>query len=286
MKHKSDFEYLINWFQNTHPLTIFAYSITVIAITATLIQRDSFIYIPSGLFYQYTIYFMPIIIIGIIILLQKQSYPNYNSDGDKTWLYRKPIKFRKIVRFIQNLLRVPIITIIIYYSLGVFASFIPQDYSFYAYTTKVSWKDKSHTRRAGTQYLIGTYMTDDLMPEKHKIIYTIVSGLNRNYFLTQLKTYQDMYVNKKITILSKISSFWGEYMYDIDYVKSNKHYQNSTNRHKRYNTYIDLTDKNITKTMLKHQKEFDSMIHQTIKKETILKKTEKVYPKLLNYKAN
>ena len=286
MKKKSNLQHLIDWFQSAQPSTIVIYVLGIIAFFLTLVCRDTFIYIPSGVFYQYTIYFIPIIILFIIIILQKQPYLNYNSEGNRTWLYKQPFELRKALRLLKNIIQVPLITILIYYSIGVFASYFPQKYIYYAYSTKVTWKEKWDSIKRGTQYQIGTEMTDNLMPDNHKIIYTIVSGLNRNYFLTRSKTYRDMNINKKITILSKTSLFWGEYMYDIDYITSNKHYTNSTNNSKLKTTHTYRDDIHIIKTMKKHQKDFDKMIHQKIKKETTSIKKESSYPKLLKHEFN
>ncbi len=284
MKRKSDLQNFIDWIQSAQPSTIIIYVIGIIAFFLTLVRKDAFIYLPSGSFYQYTIYFIPIIILLIIIILQRQPFLNYNSDGNKTWAYKQPLKFRKILRLLKNIIQVPFIVILIYYSIGIFASYFPQNYTYYAYSTKVSWKDKWHSRRRGTQYQIGTYMTDNLMPDNHKIIYMIVSGLNRNYFLTKVKTYEDMYVDKKIIVLSKRSPLWGEYLYDIDYDKFTNHYTDLTNKYKRKTTHNYKNDADISKIMSKYKDDFNDIIHQkrsTKSKEDVI--IEDSYPKLIIY---
>ncbi len=278
---------LITWFKKSHPLVVFIYVIGFISAFATYVKKDSFIYIPSGLFYQYTIYFVPIIIVTIILYLQRKPYLNYNSDGDRTWLYRQPLKFRKILRLFVNVIQVPLITIIIYYSIGVFASYFPQNYSHYAHTTTVTWKEsslvKSHYRY---QYYLGTEMTDQLMPSKYKFIHAVITGFSRNYFLIKLKTYMDLNVNQQITVLRKSSLFWGDYIYDIGYTKSDQHYRNSTNQLKKKKSVKNPEEQNqeIKEKMIKHQKDFEHMIHQNDVKKIVEKETlNATYPKLIKY---
>ena len=180
------------------------------------------------------------------------------------------------------MISVSLMTILIYYSLGIFASYFPQTYTYYAYSTKVSWKYISYSRKKGL-YQIGTEMTDNLIPYNDKVIYNIASNLHRNYFTVNPKTYTDLYVNKKVTILSKSSLLWGEYLYDIDYEISNMHYKNSTNKNISKSITSDKKD-NSTKPIPKHQRSFNHIIHPktlpTIPKKTIEHPT---YPKLINY---
>lgn len=266
-------------------LTIVVYVLGIFAFFLTLIRSNDFIYLPSGLFYQYTIYFIPFFIIFIIIILQRRPYLEYNIDGNKTWLYKQPLKFRKLLRLLTNTIQVSLITILIYYSLGIVASYFPQNYTYYAYNTKITWKDTSYSRKRGTHYLIGTEMTDNLMPDNHQLIYTIVSGVNRNYFFTKRKTYNDLYVNKKIIILSKTSLLWGEYLYDIDYDKSNVHYKNSTNILVDKPTSKSNCTTNNNNTIHQHHNDLNKTNHQRVL-PTIYKKTpsKPTYPALIKYK--
>lgn len=276
MHKKSDLQHLIDWLKTAHWITVSLYIIGFSAFFLTLIRSNDFIYRPIGLFYQYTIYLIPPIILFIIIFLQIKPYHNYNDNGDKTWLYKQPLKIRKCIRLITNLVQVSLITILVYYSIGILASYFPQHYRYYAYSTKISWKDTYYSRKRNTHYQIGTEMTDNLMPNNHKVVYKIVSGLNRNYFFTKARTYKDMFIGKKINILSKTSLLWGEYLYDIDYDISTIHYTNSTNKS------IDTCkkDTNITNNSHTYQNNFQTKVHKKILPKVSTEIVNKpIYPK-------
>lgn len=287
MKRTSDLEDLIAWFRRSPFSIIVVYIVAIISAIATLVRKDDFIYIPSGSFYQYTVYIVPVLIILIIVYLQKKPYLNYNKNGDRTWIYKQPLWFRKIVRLFINIFQVSFVSIIIYYSIGVFASFFPQDYSRFAYSTEVSWKDEI-SRKGHRKYRVGTDYTDTLIPDQYKLIYLIVTGLNRNYFYTKSKTHKDMYVGKEVTILSKNSSLWGEYLYDIDYTKRNLHYKDSSNTYKSKKKQPIKNKKEhhqeIKEKMLKHKKDFENMIYQKdTNKSEVAEPTRTTYPKLIQF---
>jgi len=283
MKNKSDVQEFIEWFKTAHFLTISILILVILAFLLVLIRHNDFIYLPSGLFYKYTINLLPFFILFIVALLQIQPYQDYNHDGNKTWIYKQPLKLRKFIRFISNMISVSLITILIYYSLGILASYFPQTYTYYAYSTKVSWKEISHSKKRGL-YQVGTEMTDNLIPSNDTLIYNVASNLHNNYFTVKAKTYRDLYINKKIKILSKSSFLWGEYLYDIDYEVSNFHYKNSTNTDISKATSRNHKDSNNTKPIHQTQQSFNHTIHPktlpTIPPKTIEHPT---YPKLIKY---